>query len=69
MVSTIFRRRALLAGTVSLGSSALLVVCGQQASNEVSASSTDATSTEPSEVAPRLPLEGLQTGAICFPAC
>lgn len=48
MVSTIFTRRALLAGTVSLGSSALLAACGQQASNEAAATATAAPSESPS---------------------
>ncbi|WP_455111830.1 DUF6318 family protein [Rothia mucilaginosa] len=53
MVSTIFTRRVLLAGTVSLGSSALLVACGQQASNEAAATATatDTASVAPSETA------------------
>lgn len=53
MTSTIFTRRALLAGAVSLGASALLAACGQQASNEASASSstTDTVSAAPSETA------------------
>ena len=49
MVSTIFTRRVLLAGAVSLGASALLAACGQQANNEASASATSTVA--PSETA------------------
>ena len=42
--SVVLSRRALLAGAVSLGSSALLAACGQQASNEAAATATAAPS-------------------------
>lgn len=51
--SDVLSRRAMLSGVTFLGASALLAACGQQASNEASASSsaTDAASTAPSETA------------------
>ena len=49
MTSNLFTRRALLSGGALVGVGALLAACGQQATNEVSASAT--TSAAPSETA------------------
>ena len=49
MTSVIMTRRAMLSGGTLLGLGALLAACGQQATNEVSASAT--TSAAPSETA------------------
>lgn len=44
MDSDVLSRRALLAGAVSLGASSLLAACGQQANNEVAATTSAASS-------------------------